>query len=127
MEPYEPLYDRYRNLVAWVVNNQYIFDVNLRWVAYIANGYVWNVNEQWIGAINNLTLFDRQGRVVAWNPRFPISSLGGGSFYKEEPLFQPRPLRPEKPLIADEPLRPGRPPRPPSGWSPLTFDKWLRG
>lgn len=127
MEPYEPLYDRYANLVAWVVNNQYIFDVNLRWVAYIADGYVWNVNEQWIGAINRLTLFDRHGGVVAWSPRFTISSLGGGSPFKEEPLFQPRPLGPEKPLIAGQPLRPGRPPRPPSGWSPLTFDEWLRG
>lgn len=127
MEPYEALFDRHSNLVAWLLSNQYIFNVNLQWVAYTNNGYVWNTNEKWIGYINNLTLFDRQGRVVAWSPRYPIGSISGGDFSKEEPLHQPRPLKPERPLTLEAPLKPTRPNTPYSGWSPLSFNSWING
>jgi len=36
------LFDKDCNLVAWIEPGKHIFDVEMNWIAYIANGHAWS-------------------------------------------------------------------------------------
>lgn len=119
----DPLYDKNVNFVGWLEDRSYVFDRNLKWVAYIFNNYVWAVKTQkWIGELRGTNLLDRDGKIVAWSTNGPVI---GALDPVEEPLDIGLPLMPAPPLIEGIPLNPGFAPEPIGEWSPLSFTQWL--
>lgn len=119
----DPLYDKNADFVGWLVDFSFVFDKNLKWVAYIFNGYVWSVRtRRWIGELRGTNLLDRDGRIVAWSTSGPVI---GALDIVEAPLDIPPPIMPPAPIIDDIPLNPGSAPEPAGEWSPLSFNQWL--
>lgn len=118
----EPLFDAAAAFVGWMEPNQHIFDVEMRWVAFLADHDAWGPdNLSWLGPVRDSSCFDRDGRVVAWSPNGFLTRL-----MVVPPPVQPLPpARPLRPLSPVRPLRPVRPLTPLSGWSPLSFPQWL--
>ena len=117
-----PLFSQHCDLVGWIQPRQFLFDVDMTYVAFLANGHAWSARSGlWIGPVVGTHVFDTEGRPVAWNPGEPLRGFG-------------KPLRPVNVVRAVSPVRPTRPITPPrpltapvlsGGWSPLTFAEWL--
>ena len=117
-----PLFSQHCYLVGWIQPRQFLFDVDMTYVAFLANGHAWSARSGlWIGPVVGTHVFDTEGRPVAWNPGEPLRGFG-------------KPLRPVNVVRAVSPVRPTRPITPPrpltapvlsGGWSPLTFAEWL--
>lgn len=119
----EPLFDRNRRLVGWILKERHIFDVQLSWMAYIKDENAWSsVNSNWLGPVIGLLCLDREGRVVAWNPKEKVAGI---SKPKRPPRAPYRPHPPKTPTPRGRVLPP-MPPTPLRGWSPLSFSEWLR-
>jgi hypothetical protein len=118
----KPLFSPRCDLLGWIDPGIAIFDAEMNYVAFIAHGHAWSpLDCNWLGAVDVLTVFDRSGRAVGWNPERPLSG-----FALQAPTG--RPMRPKTPMRPKRPLRPVRPlfPKTPlAGWSPLTFAEWL--
>jgi len=114
----EPLFDKYRGLVGWMVNERHIFDVQLTWMAYIKDENAWSaVNPNWLGPVIGLLCLNREERVVAWNPK---EKAAGIAKPKRPPRAPYRPHPPKSPSPRGRVLPP-MPPTPMRGWSPLSF------
>ena len=115
------LFSSDRRLVGWIDPGHAIFDAEMNYVAFVANENAWSVEGSWLGAVHVVTLCDRSGRPVAWNPEHVPSAV-----VRPAPLGRPshpkRPMRPKRPL---PPMRPIMPKAPLGGWSPLSFEEWL--
>lgn len=119
----DPLYDKKANFVGWLLEDRYVFNKDLEWVAYIYNNFVWATKTRvWIGELKGTNLLDRDGRIVAWSTSGPVV---GGIGYAEAPLPIGPPIIPALPIIDDVPLNPGFAPEPAGEWSKLTFKAWL--
>ena len=116
-----PIYDANVQQVAWF-DGENLFDLGLNWIAFHSSGHIFSSsNLRWLGALNDGSLQDRGGKVVAWlagsqpssslSPLAPMQPLG--------PLNQLRPLNPLRPL---QPLRPLNPL---GGWSSTSWQQWL--
>ncbi len=118
----KPLFSPHCDLLGWIDPGSAIFDPEKNFVAFVAYGHAWSaVDCGWLGAVDVLTILDRSGRPVGWNPEHPLSSfVGQGPVGR--PMRPKTPMRPKRPL---QPVRPLAPRRPLSGWSPLSFDEWL--
>lgn len=116
----DPLFNKNCELVGWIDLNRYIFDKNLEWVGFINSGYAWSTERVWIGKMDGRTCLDKEGNIVAWNPKDPVRG-GLRSLAPLSPLAPLRPLRPLRPLQPLKPLIPiiqGR-------WSKLSFGDWV--
>lgn len=117
-----PLYDKDLQLVGWMRLGEHIWDSELEWLAYIQNDHAWSEQSRmWIGPVGQGTCIDRDGRVVAWSPGYPLE---GSQPAKRPPHVagRPRPARPTRPTRLP---RPAQPAPPAGGWSSLTFTEWL--
>ncbi|HPQ71544.1 MAG TPA: hypothetical protein PKW95_20630 [bacterium] len=117
-----PLFNQEGVLVAWMLPDQHLFNLNMDWIAYIVKQNVWSAaTNRWLGPLRATTCLDHQGRVVAWNPANaprgipqPLQGVG--------PKRPPAPLRPVRPK---NPVAPRRPGTIKGGWSPLSLREWL--
>lgn len=117
-----PLFDKDSDLVAWIEPGKSIFDLEMNWVAYIANGNLWSAKtNKWLGPVSGLLCFDTKGKPVLWNPKEQIRAIPAPL----RPLNPLRPLTPLKPLKPLKPLRPLRPLTPLGGWSALSYYSWV--
>ena len=117
-----PLFDKDCDLVAWIDPGKSIFDLDMNWVAYIANNNLWSAKtNEWIGPISGLLCFDAKGKPVLWNPKENVRAI----LPPLRPLNPLRPLTPLKPLKPLKPLRPLRPLTPLGGWSVLSYYSWI--
>lgn len=117
-----PLFSQGCELVGWMQPQKFLFDIDMGYVAFLANGHTWSARSgRWIGPVIGSHVFDIDGRPVAWNPGAPLRGSG-------------RPLRPVNVVRAVSPVRPAKPiapPRPltspdlPGGWSQFSFAEWL--
>ena len=118
----KPLFSPRCDLLGWIDPGAAIFDAEMNYVAFVADGHAWSpLDCNWLGSVDVLTVFDRSGRAVAWNPERPLSGLT-----PQAPIG--RPMRPKTPMRPKRPLQPVRPlfPKTPlTGWSPLSFEEWL--
>jgi hypothetical protein len=49
------LYERYCNHVAWLWKDQYLFDTEMNWLAFIDNKQVWSKEAlKWLGPLNGI-------------------------------------------------------------------------
>ena len=110
-------------LVGWMKDKQdYIFDTQLNWVAYIKNGHVWSVSTgDWCGPLKGTNCLDQNGKIVAWNPTQQVQ----GSTRPITPVRAVRAVTPVQPVRPVQPVTPVRPVTPSGGWSPLTFIAWV--
>src|SRR5262245_14997652 len=116
-----PLFASTCDHVAWIDPGRFVFDREMKVVAFIANGNAFaESNLDWLGPVDGTPLCDRDGRPVAFNPeRSPRGQSAG--------IVPPRPQRPAMPARPKHPLTPRRPlfpAEPQSGWSPLGFAAW---
>jgi hypothetical protein len=120
----KPLFSPRCDLLGWIDPGSAIFDPEMNYVAFVAYGHAWSpLDCNWLGAVDVLTVFDRSGRAVAWNPERPLSGPGLAlQAPTGRPMRPKTPMRPKRPL---QPVRPLFPKTPLTGWSPLTFDEWL--
>ncbi|MGV7032148.1 4-fold beta flower protein [Methylobacterium symbioticum] len=118
----EPLFSPACELVGWIGDDTFIFDLDLETVAFVADGHAWSMRScVWLGPVDRLTCMDRQGRPVVWSWARAITSRGS----PVKPGRPKRPLPPKRPLRPLNPHRPPTPLAPTSGWSRLTFTEWL--
>ena len=117
-----PLFDRNAKLVAWISPDKHIFDLNMRWVAFICNGHAWSSNSgNWLCPVNGCVCLDTTGKVFAWNP----SSRIAGTARPARPARPCRPCTPCTPCRPCTPCTPARPCTPINGWSNYSFEQWL--
>jgi hypothetical protein len=119
------LYDRYCNHVAWLDRDQFLFDVEMNWVAFIHNKQVWSKETlKWLGPINGVICMDKEGKVMAWGTGQKV--MGDLSLHRK-PKIVPR--LPEEPTSILRPFlqAPPIPGTPLSGWSDISFDDWIKG
>lgn len=115
-----PLFSSSCDHVGWLQPARFVFDTDMRFVAFITNGHAWSaISAAWIGPAVGHHLFDVDGRPVAWSPASPLRAIGA-------PL---RPVNVVRPVSPVRPVRPVNPTRPISApmvpWSGLTFFEWL--
>ena len=120
----KPLFSPRCDLVGWIVPGRAIFDTEMNYVAYVGDEQAWcAVHDIWLGSVDVVTVRDRFGLPVAWNPeRDPAG--GGGFSPMRRPMRPQTPMRPKRPL---PPIRPLFPRQPLSGWSQFAFVEWRRG
>jgi hypothetical protein len=121
----QPLFSPDCDHVAWIDPKLgSIFDRQMRFVAFVAGENAWSAETLiWLGQVDVVTLRDRSGKPVAWNPdRVPT-----GATASPPPGAPGRPKVPMRPKTPLPPRRPLRPRHPLSGWSWLTFAEWLNG
>lgn len=117
-----PLFDKDCDLVAWINPGKSVFDLDMNWVAYIANNNLWSAKtNEWLGPISGLLCFDTRGKPVLWNPKEQVRTVATPL----RPLKPLRPLTPLKPLKPLKPLRPLRPLTPLGGWSEMSYYSWI--
>lgn len=117
-----PLFDKECELVGWVKLNDYIWDIDMNYVAFIHDGQAWSAdNCNWLGPVKGLLCYDTLGKVVAWNPTESIIKVNSPN----------RPFIPVKPVIPISPVKPIAPVSPikpivfRSVWSSYSFNSWL--
>jgi hypothetical protein len=120
----QPLYDRYCNHIAYLDSNRYLFDTDLKWIAFVDNRQVFSLDLQWIGPINGAICMDKDGKVVAWGLG---QKLMGDPSVHRKPKYAPR--LPEAPVTFLRPMTqsPPIPATPLVGWSNLSFADWVKG
>ncbi|TJY40769.1 hypothetical protein E5161_16625 [Cohnella pontilimi] len=121
----QALYDRYCTHVAWLERNRYIYDTDMNWLAFIHNKHqVWTKGTvRWAGTINGVICLDQEGKVVAWGVG---QKIAGDPSIQKKPKYVPK--QPPEPAGVLRPLLPN-PPIPGTpllGWSPLTFEEWIK-
>jgi hypothetical protein len=118
----KPLFDSGSDLVGWT-DGRYVFDWEMRWVAWIGNGAAWSAQSgQYLGPVRRATFMDPGGRVVAWSTAEPTHALGVRPLRPIKPIKPIAPIRPIRPIT---PIRPNSPVAPLGGWSGMSFAAWL--
>lgn len=118
----KPIFSPNSELVGWNQDNKHIFDINMNWVAYIANGHVWSARTgNWLGPLIDGCALDQAGKVVAWTNSHTVR----GTLRPLKPLKPLKPLQPLRPLRPLKPLMPLKPLGPLGGWSSQSWDKWI--
>jgi hypothetical protein len=117
-----PIFDKTANLVGWF-DSENVFDLQLNWVAFHSNGDLFSSSSlTWLGPLHEGSFLDQNGKAVAWlDGSSPSNTL--------KPLTPLRPLKPLQPLRPLQPLKPLKPLAPLTllgGWSPLSWQQWLR-
>jgi hypothetical protein len=65
----KPLFSPSTKLVAWLEPGKFIYDLAMRPVAFISGGHAFSYPANaWLGPVDGLTLLDRNGKPVAFNP-----------------------------------------------------------
>lgn len=119
----KPLYSPQGDLIGWIDPGRAVFDCEMDYIAYVAEGHAWcAVEEIWLGPVDVLTLRDRNGQPVAWNPE-RVPSAAAAMMPIGRPMRPPQPMRPRRPM---PPVRPLPPKHPLGGWSGLSFAAWRR-
>jgi hypothetical protein len=121
----QALYDRYCSHVAWLDRDQFLFDTEMNWVAFIHNKQVWSKETlHWLGPINGVICMDKEGKVLAWGTGQKL--MGDLSLHRKPKII---PRLPEVPAPILRPLlqTPPIPGTPLAGWSDISFDEWLKG
>ena len=71
-----PLFDKDCDLVAWIDPGKSVFDLDMNWVAYVANNNLWSAKtNEWLGPISGLLCFDTRGKPVLWNPKERVRTV----------------------------------------------------
>lgn len=116
-----PIYDRNVRQVAWFDGSN-VFDLGLNLIAFHSDGHFFSSSSlKWLGPLDDGSLQDQGGKVVAWLADAQPSS----SLRPLTPLRPLRPLSPLRPLNPHRPLQPLRPLNPLGGWSSLSWQQWL--
>jgi hypothetical protein len=119
----QALFDRYCNHVGWLQRDQFIFDPEMKWLAFIDNHNVWTVNPTvWVGAVHGVICMDHDGKVIAWGMGQRI--VGDPSLRRKPkfvPMIPPDPTGMLRPMVPNPQL----PAAPLMGWSNLSFHEWL--
>jgi len=119
------LYNQDCILVGWLDNEEYIYDLEMNWIAYASNGNVWSTKtNKWLGPIHGLNCLDKTGKPVAWSPEDYVEGLMISKEYIE-PIAPKMPLEPLAPLAPLEPLKPLAPIEPRVGWAKVSFEEWI--
>lgn len=115
------IFDKKCILVAWLYEDKYIFDKDMRWIGFIQDEYIFNNRCRWLGGFYKHTVVDKAGKAIAWeegySPRSRLSLI--------TPLIPLIPLTPLNPLTPLTPLTPLIPLVPQGGWSALSWDNFL--
>lgn len=118
----EPLFDAGRVLQAWMRSRTDVFDVDMRWIAFVRNGNAFDSADlRWLGPLVGNSLLDTRGKPVLWAPAAAVED----AIHPQKPLHPMRPIRPIIPIRPVRPLPPPPPKVPVGGWSRLAFHDWL--
>jgi hypothetical protein len=119
------LFDRYCNHVAWLERDRFLYDPDMKWLAFVHNKHnVWTKDTlRWAGTINGVICMDTEGKVVAWGIGQKI--ISDPSVQKKPKLVPKQPAEPTgtlRPLLPNPPI----PGTPLLGWSSLSFQEWIK-
>ena len=117
----KPLFSPRCDLLGWIDPGAAIFDTEMNYVAFVADGHAWSpLDCNWLGSVDVLTVFDRSGRAVAWNPGVPCPAFPAGTH--RTPHASQDADATQTALAAGAPAVPENAP---DGMVALTFEEWL--